>query len=104
MGGDHNTSIIGKYMADVKTKRPEDDQPIQIENDVWVGTGVITLKGVTIHRGAILAAGAVVNLDVKPYSFVGVVPAKHLYFRWSKENISLHEKTLQPPPSHFETK
>ncbi|HED36913.1 MAG TPA: acyltransferase [Ignavibacteria bacterium] len=93
-GGNHNTSVLGKYMADVKIKRQEDDAPVEIEDDVWVGTGVIILKGVTIGRGAIIAAGAVVNRNVEPYSIVGGVPAKHICFRWTADLISKHENIL----------
>ena len=52
VGGDHNTSVVGRFMFDVKVKRPEDDQAVTIEDDVWVGTGAIILKGVRIGRGA----------------------------------------------------
>ena len=35
-GGNHSSHIIGKYLFDYQTrdKRPEDDQPVKIENDV----------------------------------------------------------------------
>ena len=37
IGGDHNTSEIGKYMYDIKSKLPENDLPVVIDDDVWVG-------------------------------------------------------------------
>ena len=40
-------------MYDVQEKLPEDDLPVAIEDDVWIGTGAIILKGVTIGRGSI---------------------------------------------------
>lgn len=49
---------------------------IVIEDDVWIGTGCSILDGVTIGKGAVIAAGAVVNQNVKPYTVVGGVPAK----------------------------
>lgn len=49
---------------------------IIIEDDVWIGAGCRILDGVTIGKGAIVAAGAVVNKTVEPYSIVGGVPAK----------------------------
>ncbi|MGG3445508.1 acyltransferase [Bacillus nitratireducens] len=49
-----------------------------IEDDVWIGTRVIILPGVKIGRGAVIAAGAVVNKDVEPYSIVGGIPAKKI--------------------------
>ena len=98
-GGNHSTHIIGKFMADYTTsdKRPEDDQPVVIENDVWVGTGAIILKGVNIGRGSVIAAGAVVAKNVPPYSIVGGVPAKVIKFRWNLEEILQHEEKLYQP-------
>src|SRR5262245_14412326 len=58
LGGDHRFDVIGTFMADVAEKRPSDDQGIDIADDVWVGAGSIILKGVSIGRGAIVAAGA----------------------------------------------
>ncbi len=68
---------------DIAKAKPMNQQenitaPIRIGNDVWIATGAKILKGVTIHDGAIIAAGAVVNQDVQPYEIVGGVPAKHL--------------------------
>jgi acetyltransferase-like isoleucine patch superfamily enzyme len=100
-GGDHNTAVLGKYMADVHDKRSEDDMPVLIEDDVWVGTGVIILKGVTIGRGAIIGAGAVVTRSVPPYAIAVGVPARVIGFRWSVEEILKHEVVLYPPPSRL---
>lgn len=97
MTGDHNTSCVGRYMYDVIEKRPEDDQPVVIEDDVWVGTGAIVLKGVRIGRGAIVAAGAVVTKSVLPYSIVGGVPARRIGARWSVCEIERHENALYRP-------
>lgn len=94
VGGDHNISVIGKYMFDVKEKMPGDDLPVHIHDDVWVGTGAIILKGVTIGRGSLVAAGALVKSDVPNYSIVGGVPAKVLRMRFSEEEIAAHEKAL----------
>lgn len=50
--------------------------PIVIENHVWIGANATILPGVTIGKGAIIAAGAVVNKDVAANTIVGGVPAK----------------------------
>lgn len=94
IGGDHNTSQIGRFMYDVHEKRPEDDLPVVIEDDVWIGCGAIILKGVTIGRGSIVAAGAVFNQDVPPYSIVGGVPARVLKYRFDEKQIREHESLL----------
>ncbi|PCI61308.1 MAG: acetyltransferase [Gammaproteobacteria bacterium] len=94
MGGDHNISVVGCYMYDVKEKLPENDLPIVIEDDVWVGCNVVILKGVTIGRGAVVAAGSVVIKSVEPYSIVGGVPAKKISQRFTDAEIIEHEKIL----------
>lgn len=49
---------------------------VTIEDYVWICSRAIILPGVTIGKGAVVAAGAVVNKDVEPYTVVGGVPAK----------------------------
>lgn len=51
---------------------------IVIEDDVWIGAGCRILDGITIGKGAIVAAGAVVNKDVPSNTIVGGVPAKKI--------------------------
>lgn len=95
-GGNHSTHIIGKYMADYTSedKLESDDQPVIIEDDVWVGTGAIILKGVRIGQGAIVAAGAVVVNDVEKYAIVGGIPATILKYRWTEDEIKRHEQII----------
>lgn len=52
--------------------------PVVIEDDVDLGVNSVILPGVTVGRGAIVGAGAVVNRDVAPYAVVAGVPAKVL--------------------------
>jgi serine acetyltransferase len=51
-------------------------EPIVLEDDVWIGANAIVLKGVTVGRGAVVAAGSVVTRDVAPMTLVGGNPAK----------------------------
>jgi acetyltransferase-like isoleucine patch superfamily enzyme len=97
IGGGHNTAEIGRFMVDVTEKRAGDDLGVVIEDDVWVGARVIILRGVTVRRGSIIAAGAVVTKDTAPYSVVGGVPAQVLKFRWDVNTILEHENALYPP-------
>lgn len=84
--GDHRYDITSKPMINVtnEEKLPENDKPVIFKGDNWVGTGAIILKGVTVGKGAIISAGAVVVRDVPPYSIVGGVPAKVLKGRFDK--------------------
>ena len=50
--------------------------PIVIEDDVWIGEYSLTLKGVTIGRGSVVAAHSVVTKDVPPMSVVAGNPAR----------------------------
>lgn len=98
-GGNHNTGVIGAFMADVKVKRPEDDMDVAIEGDAWIGAGAIILKGVTIGRGSIVAAGAVVTKSFPPYSIIGGVPARLIRPRWEAAVVAEHERILYPDSS-----
>lgn len=50
--------------------------PILIDADVWIAAQCTILSGVHIGRGAVIAAGSLVNKDIAPYTIVAGVPAK----------------------------
>lgn len=60
---------------------------VNIGNDVWIGRRCLIMAGVTIGDGAVIAAGAVVNKDVAPYSIVGGVPIKVLRQRFPERIV-----------------
>jgi acetyltransferase-like isoleucine patch superfamily enzyme len=51
-------------------------KPIVIEDDVFIGGRALVLKGVTLGRGSVVGAGAVVTKDVGPGNIVGGNPAR----------------------------
>lgn len=104
IGGDHRISDVGRYIFDVRDKKPGDDLDVIIEDDVWVGANVTILKGVCIHEGAVVAAGSVVNKDVPPYSIVGGVPARILKARFTDEEIITHREKLDLKSSRKNTR
>lgn len=57
------------------------DSEVVIEDDVWIGFGVIVLPGVRLGKGSIVGAGSVVTKDVDPYTIVGGVPATFIKSR-----------------------
>lgn len=63
--------------------------PVKIEDYVFIGPRVIILAGMTVSRGAVVGAGAVVTKDIPPYAIVGGVPAKIIGERRNKD---LHYK------------
>lgn len=60
---------------------------INVGDDVWIGFRSLILSGVTIGRGAIIAAGAVVVSDIPPYAIAGGCPAKVIKYRFQKKVI-----------------
>jgi len=75
------TTIIPANHSFSRTDIPQWLQPltkkgIKIEDDVWIGTNVTILDGVTIHRGSVVGGGAVVTKDIPEYSVAVGVPAK----------------------------
>ncbi|MFC4386545.1 acyltransferase [Gracilibacillus marinus] len=54
---------------------------VMIEDNVWLGSRVLILGGVTIGEGAIIQAGAVVVSDIPKYGIAGGNPAKVFKYR-----------------------
>src|SRR5207237_7835813 len=51
---------------------------IIIEDDVWIGSNSVVTSDVTIARGTVVGAGAVVTRSTEPYSIVGGVKARKI--------------------------
>ncbi len=76
-----NSEQRHKHYRDILKKGflPEYDlsgKPITIEDDVWIGFGACVMKGVTIGKGSIVAAHAVVTKDVPADVVVAGNPAR----------------------------
>ena len=70
----------------------DQDNPLVVGHDVWMGDRVTILGGCKkIGNGAVIGAGAVVTRDVAPYSIVGGVPARLLRMRFGEDRISFIE-------------
>ena len=50
--------------------------PVTIEDNVWIGGGVIILPGVTIGKNSVIGAGSVVNKSIPPNSLAVGNPCK----------------------------
>ena len=81
------------------TGQPPDVPIIQTDLEIkptrigaWadIGVNAVILPGVTIGKGAIVGAGAVVTRDVDPFSIVAGVPAKFLRWREGHERGPSH--------------
>jgi maltose O-acetyltransferase len=63
---------------------------VVIEDNAWVAMRATILPGVTVHEGAYVAAAALVNRDVEPYTLVGGVPARKIRDRNRDIQYTLH--------------
>ena len=81
----HNTDRTDIPMCQQGFKSP---RPIVIEDDCWIGRRVIILPGVTIGRGSIVGAGAVVSKSIPPYSVAVGNPARVVKSRISTSALS----------------
>lgn len=78
-----NCMIAGGNHAFSRTDMPMIQQGsttkgITIEDDVWIGANSTIVDGVTIYKGAIVAAGSVVTRDVASYEIVAGIPARRV--------------------------
>ncbi|MFA5142981.1 MAG: CatB-related O-acetyltransferase [Candidatus Omnitrophota bacterium] len=92
LGGNHRFDTISTYPFKVKILGEKTEAgskgKITIGDDAWIGVDAIILSGVTIGKGAVIAAGSVVTKDVPPYAIAGGNPAAVIKFRFSEELIS----------------
>lgn len=70
---DANNIFNGGGRKDFPTLK---SKPVRICDDAWIGCNACVMKGVTIGKGAIVAAGSVVTKDVPDFAVVAGNPAK----------------------------
>jgi acetyltransferase-like isoleucine patch superfamily enzyme len=54
------------------------ERPITLVEDVWLGANVTVTSGVTIAKGCVVGANAVVNRDTEPFGLYCGVPARRV--------------------------
>lgn len=64
------------------------NKPVHIGDKVWIGCRSIILKGVTIGRGAVIAAGSVITKDIPAYTVWGGAPARYIGDVSAEKNTS----------------
>ncbi|WP_281245492.1 acyltransferase [Granulicella pectinivorans] len=75
----NHSSELGRPITEQPSRT--DKKGVTIQDDVWIGTNATILPGVTIGKGAIVAAGSVVTTSVADYTIVAGVPARFLKAR-----------------------
>lgn len=84
--GSNVTISSGKHDIEGKEppvfQRPTIPEQIIIEDDVWIGANAVIMPGVTLRKGSVVGAGAIVTKDTVEYSVVAGVPARHIRYRY----------------------
>lgn len=85
IGNNCNVSVGTKFMSrnhesgdSFHRAGPVIDRPIRVEDGAWIGASSTVLGGVTIARGCVIAAGAVVAKDTEPNGLYGGIPARRI--------------------------
>ena len=96
---------ISPEVAILTTQHPYDvaglplvSNPVVIEDQVFIGMRAMILPGITVGRGAVVAAGSVVTRDVEPLAVVAGVPARPV----AKRPTEAAEYVLSHPFPLFE--
>ncbi len=71
--------VIAHFAGSARWARLSDGASVRIEDNVYIGPGVIILPNVTIGQGAVVAAGSVVTQSVPPLTMVqgNPLPGSH---------------------------
>jgi acetyltransferase-like isoleucine patch superfamily enzyme len=93
VGWGPGAKVLGSEHTGVPTDLPITQTDLVIKRvriGAWVDVGVnaVLLPGVTVGKGAIIGAGAVVTKDVPPFAVVAGVPARFLRWREGCEEAS----------------
>jgi acetyltransferase-like isoleucine patch superfamily enzyme len=104
--GSHVLIGVGKHPVDMVSTHPafysnnksfqtfaqemkyEENLPVEIGHDVWIGSKATVMGGLKIGTGAIVAYGAIVTRNVPPYSIVGGIPARIFKYRFDEDTIN----------------
>ena len=91
------------------TPYQQDEGPVAIQNDVWIGEDALIRGNITVGHGAVLAARTVVTKDVPPYAIIAGVPGKVIKSRFSSRLIDSLLEThwwdynfCDLPPNHLD--
>jgi len=96
VGWGPGAKVLGSAHTGLPVDRPIietdlDIRPVRVLAWADVGTGAVLLPGVTIGKGSIVGAGAVVTHDVEPFAIVAGVPAR--FIRWRPGHVPSNPTT-----------
>jgi acetyltransferase-like isoleucine patch superfamily enzyme len=91
LAGNHIFAIQGKSPRFIQPSSPEqNDAPVIIEDEVWVGANVTILGNLTVGMGSVVGAGSVVLKDICPYTISAGNPCKPLRIIFNDQHLLAH--------------
>lgn len=93
-GGNHKINEVGRLMKHTTPKQMGDDGVITIEDDCWIGANAIILTNVTVGKGSVIGAGAIVTKSLPPYSIYTGVPSAKVRNRFNEKELEEHKRIL----------
>jgi acetyltransferase-like isoleucine patch superfamily enzyme len=94
--GQHNFKHSPTLPIKIQDKLETIDKSITIEDDCWLGFGVVIMPGIYVGKGAIIGANAVVTKDVFPYTVNGGAPCREIGKRIDFANSFLEINSNNP--------
>jgi virginiamycin A acetyltransferase len=76
-----NHAYESKSELIIKQRFKKSKGGIIIEDDVWIGAGVVILDGAVIRKGAVIGAGSIVSSEIESYAVCGGNPLKLIKYR-----------------------
>jgi acetyltransferase-like isoleucine patch superfamily enzyme len=71
-----NAHVHERFDIPIMLQGMTSNEPVTIEDDVWIGRNVIIMPGCIIGTGSIVGAGAIVTKNIPPFSIAVGVPAE----------------------------
>lgn len=90
LAGDHIFAVRGKSPRFIKPYPGQNNRPVVIEDEVWVGANVTILSGVTVGMGAVVGAGSVVIHSVPPFTVAVGNPCRPVRRIFDDETLFRH--------------
>lgn len=76
--GSHNYNVDPYLPIKVQDSLKKNVKRIVIEDDCWIGFGVVIMQGVYVGKGAIIGSNTVVTKDILPYSINVGIPNRQI--------------------------
>lgn len=99
--GTHNFRHRPELPIKLQDKMITDDNPVVIDDDCWIGFGVVIMPGVHVGKGSVIGANSVVTKDVQPYSIIGGIPGKELNKRFDFEPPAVLDSSISSHWPYF---